>query len=268
MRALARDLARAERAAVYGRTGSCLGRSGTLVSFLLDAINVVTGNLDRDGGAMFGDPPVDFDRIAAALGLATYAKVRSRVGGLPEVLGSLPASVMAKEMTTPGKGQIRAFFVSAGNPVLSVPNGPELEAAMAGLDLSVAIDLYVTETSRHCDYILPATTMYEREDFPLPFLGLFTTPFIQMTEPVVEPAGEARQEWEVIDEIAKRIGVVPVSVRAARAIGKVGVRLSPRRIVDLLLRAARRAIGSACDAEGFRSRSSLPIRMESFWPTT
>ncbi len=237
VRELARHLAAADHAAVYGRTGSCLGRNGTLVAFLIDALNVVTGNLDREGGAMFGDPPIDFSRIADLAGLATYARVRSRVGDLPEVLGSLPASVMAKEMTTPGAGQIRAMFFSAGNPVLSVPNGDELERAIAGVELSVSIDLYVTETSRHCDFVLPATTMYEREDLPLPFLALFNTPFIQMTEPVVEPRGEARQEWEVIDDISKRIGVVPSSVWAARLLGKLGVRLSPRRLVDLLLRA-------------------------------
>jgi anaerobic selenocysteine-containing dehydrogenase len=240
LRALARDLAGAERAAVYGRTGSCLGRHGTMVSFLLDALNVVTGNLDREGGAMFGDPPVDFSRLADLVGLGTYARVRSRVGGLPEVLGSLPASLMAKEMTTPGPGRIRAFFVSAGNPVLSVPNGDELEAAMNGLELSVAIDLYVTETSRHCDFILPATTMYEREDFPLPFLALFSTPFIQMTEAVVEPRGEARQEWEVIEEIAERIGVTPSSSWPLRQLGRVGIKLSPERLVDLLLRTGPR----------------------------
>ncbi len=240
VRALAHDLATAERAAVYGRTGSCLGRNGTLVAFLLDALNLVTGNLDREGGAMFGDPPIDFSRIADLAGLATYAKVRSRVGDLPEVLGSLPASVMAKEITTPGNGQIRAMFFSAGNPVLSVPNGPELEAAIGEVELSVAIDLYVTDTSRYCDFVLPATTMYEREDFPLPFLALFSTPFIQMTEAVVKPRGEARQEWEVIDQISRRIGVVPSSVLAARLLGKVGVRLSPRRLVDMLLRAGPR----------------------------
>jgi formate dehydrogenase len=237
VRRLARDLARAERAAVYGRTGSCLGRNATVVSFLLDALNLVTGNLDREGGAVFGDPPVDFERLASLVNLATYDRVRSRVGDLPEVLGSLPASVMAKEMTTPGKGQIRAFFVSAGNPVLSVPNGAELEAAMAGLDLSVAIDLYVSDTSRLCDFVLPATTMYEREDFPLPFLSLFTTPFIQMTDPVTEPAGEARQEWEIIDQISRRVGVVPSSLRLLRFAGKAGIRLTPERLVDLILRA-------------------------------
>jgi formate dehydrogenase len=143
---------------------------------------------------------------------------------------------MAKEMTTPGKGQIRAMFFSAGNPVLSVPNGPELEAAIEGTELSVAIDLYVTDTSRHCDFVVPATTMYEREDFPLPFLALFSTPFIQMTDAVVAPRGEARQEWEVIEEISRRIGVVASSVWAARLLGKFGVRLSPTRLVDLLLR--------------------------------
>ena len=252
-RELARDLAAAPRAAVYGRTGSCLGRNGTLVSFLLDALNVVTGNLDREGGAMFGDPPLDFEGIAHGLGLATYDKVRSRVGNLPEVLGSLPASLMAKEITTPGPGQIRALFVSAGNPVLSVPNGAELEAAIGQLDLCVAIDLYISDTARHADIVLPATTMYEREDFPLPFLGLFTTPYITMTDAVIEPAGEARQEWEIIEEISKRIGIIPSSVRWARTLGRAGLRLSPERLVDLLLR-----IGPAGDLFGLR-RGGLSI---------
>jgi anaerobic selenocysteine-containing dehydrogenase len=236
VRELARDLAAAEHAAVYGRTGSCLGRSGTLVSFLLDALNLVTGNLDREGGAMFGDPPLPLEDLAERIGVSTYAKVRSRIGGFPDVLGNLPASLMAKEITTAGDGQIRALFVSAGNPVLSVPNGDELEAAMEELELSVSIDMYVNETNRHADYVLPATTFLEREDFPLAFLSLFTTPFIQMTEAVVEPMGEARQEWEIIEAISRRIGVTPSPAANLRTLGKVGVRIGPRRIVELLLR--------------------------------
>jgi anaerobic selenocysteine-containing dehydrogenase len=240
VRELARALAGAERAAVYGRTGSCLGLNGTLVAYLLDALNVVTGNLDRDGGAMFGNPPIAYDDLADRIGAGTYGKVRSRIGGFPEVLGALPAALMAKEMLTPGPGQIKALFVSAGNPVLSVPNGDELEAAMRDLDLFVSIDLYVTETNREADFVLPATTFLERDDFPLPFLPLFTTPFVQWTDRVVEPAGEARQEWEVIEQIARRIGVVPSSSRLARAAGRIGLRLSPERIVDLLLRTGPR----------------------------
>ena len=178
------------RAAVYGRTGSCLGRNGTLVAFLLDALNVVTGNLDVEGG---GRVRRLADRLRAtspiALGVATTARAARGSADFPDVLGALPATLMAKEITTPGKGQIRALFVSAGNPVLSVPNGDELEAAMGELDLMVSIDFYVNDTAKHADYVLPATTFLEREDFPLPFLGLFTTPFIQMTEAVVEPCG-------------------------------------------------------------------------------
>jgi anaerobic selenocysteine-containing dehydrogenase len=235
VRQLARDLAGAERAAVYGRTGSCLGRNGTLVAFLLDALNLATGNIDREGGAMFGDSPIPFEDLLEHLGVG-YGNGSSRIGGFPEVIGALPASVMAKEITTPGRGQIRALFVSAGNPVLSVPNGDELETAMDELDLCVAIDLYVSETAKHADFVLPAATFLEREDLPLPFLSLFTTPFIQMTEAVVEPAGEARQEWEIIEQVAERIGVVPSSSAAMRLLGRAGLKLSPRRLVEIGLR--------------------------------
>ena len=236
MRRLARDLAGAQRAAVYGRTGSCLGQRGTLVSFLLDALNVVTGNLDVPGGAIFGTGPIQLEELLHRIGADSYDTFRSRIGNLPEILGTLPATVMAEEITTPGPGQIRALFVSSGNPVLSIPNGPELEQAMRELDLMVAIDLYVTETSRHADYILPGTTFLERDDFPLAFLTFSLTPFVQWTEPVVTPRGEARQEWEIIDEISRRIGVTPASLSVLRALGRVGIRLSPQRLVDLLLR--------------------------------
>src|ERR687891_327384 len=204
-RELARDFARADSAAAYGRTGSCLGRFGTLVAFLLDALNAVTGNLDRPGGAVFGRPPVALDDVGERIGLDTYGKIRSRIGGFPDVIGNLPATLLPREIETPGDLQIRALFVSAGNPVLSVPDGGALERALGELDLFVSLDFYVNETNRHADYVLPTTTPYEREDVPLAFLGFFTQPFIQMTEAVVPPPGEARQEWEVIDAIARRI---------------------------------------------------------------
>lgn len=246
VRALARALASTERAALYGRTGTCLGRNGTLTSFLLDAVNVVAGNLDREGGAMLGTLGVPGERLANQLALKLvpigYDHRRSRIGGFPEVLGSQPASLMAKEMTTPGPGQLRALFVSAGNPVLSVPNGDELEAALGELDLMVSLDLYVNETNAHADYVLPATTMYERADFPLPFQTYLTTPFRQATEAVVPPAGEAREEWEVIDELmrgmARRAPALGALQVARRALGLFGRRLEPRMLVDLVVRLA------------------------------
>jgi formate dehydrogenase len=237
VRALARDLAAAPSAAVYGRTGSCLGRFGTLVAFLLDALNVVTGNLDAPGGWVFGRPAIALDEVAEQAGLATYGKWRSRVGNFPEVLGAAPASLMPREIVEPGAGQLRALFVSAGNPVLSVPDGGALESALDELDLFVSLDLYVTETNRHADYVLPATTFLEREDLPLAFLGLYTTPFVQWTEPVVEPRGEARDEWEVIDALGDALGISVLPTPQLRRLGRrLGKLVTPRRLVDLLLR--------------------------------
>src|SRR5919109_947505 len=234
LREVARAFAAAEGAAAYGRTGSCLGRFGTLVAFLLDALNAVTGNLDRPGGAVFGRPPVSLDDVGERIGLDTYGKIRSRIGGFPDVIGNLPATLLPREIETPGELQIRALFVSAGNPVLSVPDGGALERAIGELELFVSLDFYVNETNRHADYVLPTTTLYEREDVPLALLGFFTQPFIQVTDAVVPPAGEARQEWEIIDAIARRLGVAPYSMRALRRLARLGVRLSPQRLVDLL----------------------------------
>jgi anaerobic selenocysteine-containing dehydrogenase len=254
IREVARAFARAPSAAAYGRTGSCLGRFGTLVAYLLDALNVVTGNLDRPGGMVFGRPPIALDEIGEKIGLATYGKIRSRIGGYPDVIGNLPATLLPEEITTPGKGQVRAFFVSAGNPVLSVPDGTALEHALGDLELMVSLDFYMNETNRHADYILPATTFLEREDVPVAFLGLFSTPFIQVTKPVLPPAGEARQEWHVIDDLSRRIGIAPYSASALRMLAKLGLRLSPRRLIDLLLR-----IGPAGDRYGLR-RGGLSLR--------
>ncbi|HEY1276428.1 MAG TPA: molybdopterin-dependent oxidoreductase [Thermoleophilaceae bacterium] len=253
VRELARAFATADGAAAYGRTGSCLGRFGTLVAFLIDALNTVTGNLDSPGGAVFGRPPVSLDDVGERIGLDTYGKIRSRFGGFPDVLGNLPAALLPREIETAGELQIRALFVSAGNPVLSVPDGDALERALGSLELMVSLDFYVNETNKHADYVLPATTLYEREDVPLAFLGFFTQPFIQVTDAVVPPAGEARQEWEIIDAIARRIGVAPYSVPAFRALAKAGVRLTPRRLVDLLLRTGPRG-----DLYGLR-RSGLSL---------
>ncbi|WP_030171869.1 molybdopterin-containing oxidoreductase family protein [Spirillospora albida] len=254
VRALARDLAAAERAVVYGRTGTCLGRYGTLTAFLIDAVTLVTGNLDRPGGAVFGAAPLRLDELLRLSGLATYGKTRSRIGNYPDVLGTFPAGVMADEITTPGEGRMRALFVSAGNPLLSVPGGDSLGAALDELDLLVCVDLYVTETGRKADYILPATTFLEREDFPLPFLQNHLTPFVTWTEAVVPPRGEARQEWEIIDDLARRMRLGVGAFGPQRLAHRLGVRPSPRRLVDALLRT-----GPSGDWFGLRRRG-LSVR--------
>jgi anaerobic selenocysteine-containing dehydrogenase len=252
IRALARAFATAPSAVAYGRTGACLGSHATLVNVLLDALNIVTGNLDRPGGSVFARPPIDFTALAARLGLATFDSYRSRVGDLPEVLGQLPAPLMAAEIETPGPGQLRALIVSAGNPLLSVPGSQDLERALGKLELQVGIDLYVNETHRHADYVLPATTFYERDDVPLPLAEIQLTPFIQWTEAVVAPRGEARDDWQIIDDLARQLGFAAVAGVGAKWIGTSGAariaqramgfgvhRLTPTKLVDALLRTGR-----------------------------
>ncbi|OBI81915.1 molybdopterin-dependent oxidoreductase [Mycobacterium sp. E740] len=246
VRSLARDLVRTERAAVYGRVGTSIGENGTLTTYLLDAVNLAAGNLDVPGGSMFGRLGVPGERwlnkAGGALLRTVYSRRRSRIGGFPSVLGSEPAGVMAKEITTPGRGQVRALFVGAGNPVLSVPNGNELEAALESLDLMVGIDLYVNETLAHCDYVLPATSMYERDDFPLPFQTLQPTPFRQATEAVIAPVGQARAEWEIIDDLTARMWRSTPGLTVLALVRKVlaafGVRLRPRHLADVVIRLA------------------------------
>ena len=255
VRSLARDLARTPRAAVYGRVGTSTGENGTLTTYLLDAVNLVAGNLDQPGGSMFGRLGIPGERwlnkVGGAVLRTIYTRRRSRIGGFPSVLMSEPAGVMAKEMTTPGRGQIKALLVSAGNPVLSVPNGDELEDAMRGLDLKVGIDLYINETTAHCDYVLPAATMYERDDFPLAFQTLQPTPFRQATEAVVAPVGEARTEWEIIDDLMarmwRRTPALAMLAAARKAMGLFGSRLSPRLLVDAVIR-----LGEGGDLFGLR----------------
>jgi anaerobic selenocysteine-containing dehydrogenase len=235
-RALARDIVGARGAAIYGRTGSCLGHHGTLTAFLLDALAVVTGNLDRPGGLVFGSSPLDLEGAAERAGLATYGERRSRIGDFPDVLGQMPATLMAPEIETPGPGQLRALIVTAGNPVQSVPDGAALSRALGKLDLMVSIDIYPNDTSRFADYLLPATTWLEREDVPVAFQQFFFRPFIQHTEAVVPARGEAWEEWRIFEALGRALGVVPGITPSVRRLGKLGVRISPRRLIDLMLR--------------------------------
>jgi anaerobic selenocysteine-containing dehydrogenase len=228
----------------YIDVGTCVGRNGTLTAYLIDAVNLVAGKLDQPGGSVFstlGMPGQKLGTTAMGASLRrTYRRKRTRVGGFRAVIGSEPGALMAKEISTPGDRQIKALFVSAGNPVLSVPDGDEIESALDGLGLMVGLDLYVTETTAHCDYILPVTTMYERDDFALTFQTFQATPFRQATEAVVAPAGQARTEWDIISELVERMGrraPVFAALGLARKLTRVfGRPFTPRPLVDGMIR--------------------------------
>ncbi|TCO53430.1 molybdopterin-dependent oxidoreductase [Actinocrispum wychmicini] len=188
IRQVARDLAAAPTAAVYGRIGTTTAEFGTLSSWLVDALNVLTGNLDRPGGAMF----------PAAASRATYVRRRpfrmgrwhSRVRGLPEATGELPVATLADEITTPGQDQIRALFTVAGNPALSAPNGPRLGEALAELEFMVSVDPYLNETTRHATVILPPPRVLQAPHFDWALAGFGVRNFANYSPPILPlPAG-------------------------------------------------------------------------------
>ena len=159
IRRMARELAAAERGAVYARIGTCTQEFGTLASWLVDVLNVLTGNLDREGGAMFTRAAAGQKNSSGAGGSGKglrFGRWASRVRGLPESYGELPVAALAEEIDTPGEGQIRVLVTIAGNPLVSTPNSERLTRAVEGLDFMLAVDIYVNETTRHADVVLPA----------------------------------------------------------------------------------------------------------------
>jgi formate dehydrogenase len=238
VRRLARELAGAEAACAYGRP--VCGTFGTLAAWALGALNVVTGKLDVPGGAVFSDGLIDTVELAVRMGADERGRKRSRVGDHPDVVGELPSGILPDEITTPGEGQVRALVVTAGNPVLSTPNGAALAAALRSLECTVVLDMYESETAALADYLLPCTTFLEREDVPLLHSNLMLTPYAQWTDAVVPPQGEAKPEWEVFALLSDAMGVPMLDSRlfawARRAARLFGADLGPRALLDLLVR--------------------------------
>src|SRR5438552_11901060 len=205
IRALARELAAAPRAAVYGRIGTCTQEFGTLASWLVDVLNVLTGNLDREGGAMFPMAAAGARNTSGTPGKGRgvrFGRWKSRVRGLPEVYGELPASCLAEEIETPGEGQVRALITIAGNPALSTPNGARLERALAALDFMVSLDIYLNETTRHADVILPGLSPLEQSHYDLALRQLAIRNVATYSLPVFDPPADQLPEWETLLRLA------------------------------------------------------------------
>ncbi|WP_406235258.1 molybdopterin-dependent oxidoreductase [Nocardia sp. NBC_01009] len=195
---LAQELAAAPTAAVYARIGTCTAEFGTLTQWLVDVINVLTGNLDSPGGAMFAN--------AAAGGIARTKPFRtgrwaSRVRELPEAMGELPVATLADEITTPGQGQVRAVITVAGNPVLSAPSGARLDVAFAQLEFMVSVDRYLNETTRHADVILPPPRPVQSPHYDFALLQFAVRNYARYSRPLV-PLGDRPSEAGVIARLA------------------------------------------------------------------
>ena len=233
---LAREFATADSAVAYGRVGVCQQRTGTLVHWLINVLNAVTGNLDRPGGAMFPEPFLDLTltlRLARRGGERGHGRWHQRLSGLPELNGEVPVAGLAKEITTPGEGQVRGLVVYAGNPVMSTPGGRQLDAAFERLDWMVSIDAYVTETSRHADVILPPVSVLERGEVDVVFPLVSVRNTIRWNPPAVPKQEGGKEDWEILNGLTRRLGGGVLTRR--RAFSLAARVASPARIVDAAL---------------------------------
>ncbi len=288
IRRMGRELAAAPTAAVYGRIGTCTQEFGTLASWLVDVLNLLTGNLDRPGGAMF---PLGAAGHSNAVGEprrgrgARLGRFASRVRGLDEVFGELPVACLAEEIDTPGEGQVRALITMAGNPVISTPNSERLDAALRSLEFMVSLDVYINETTRHADVILPAPSPLRRSHYDLALYLFAVRNVANYSPPVLEPDPELPDEWvtllrlagvaagmgpnadvEMLDEgvarhlIARELET-PGSPVAGRTpdelLGALEPRVGPERLLDLMLRTGPYGDGFGARPEGGLSLAAL-----------
>jgi len=204
IRDLARQLSNTPKAALYGRMGISVQRYGSLCNWAIQIINILSGNLDRVGGTLLAQAAVGMVRPGDPT-TGNFGRWHSRVSSLPEFNGEIPATVMAEEMLTEGEGQAKGLFIMAGNPVSSSPNGRLVDTALEGLDFMVAIDIYINETTRHADLILPPTGSLEHDHYDLAFHKLAVRNTTRYNEPVFEPAPGAKHDWEIFNGLAKAL---------------------------------------------------------------
>ena len=224
IRQLARDFAGSPSAVCYARMGASTQSFGSLCQWANNVLNILTGNFDHEGGAMFTTPALDYVGMTSRKGKTrSYPERRSRVSGQPLYNGEFPVSVMAEEMETPGEGQIKALVCVAGNPVLTAPNGRRIEQGLEGLDFMLAIDIHVNDTTRHADLILPGTVALEEDIYDMVFHSFAVRNTAAWAPAIFAPPEGNPQEWEVIAQLTARL-------TGANRVGP-----SPEQVLGMLL---------------------------------
>ncbi len=253
LRGVVDDYLAADGAALYCSTGVNMGTNGSLAYWIQEVVNAITGNLDRPGGLLVGNGIVDFPKLMHRAGKLTEDD-RSRIGGLRKTNGAFAGGVLADEILTPGEGQVRALFVTGGNPLMTMANSGRLREAFEDLDLLVTLDIFLNETGSLADWVLPATAPFQRPDLPFSFpslLGLQSRPYLQATRAVLPPVGQQLDEATIYVELARACGVDlfgsrPLQRLLERLVDRAarkdpdGIgRLPQERILSLVLRLAR-----------------------------
>lgn len=203
---IARDFANSDTAVCYGRMGVSTQEFGGVCQWLINVLNIVTNNTDKIGGAMFTKAAIDLVFMTGVQGkVGNFDRYRSRLHNLPEYSGELPVATLADEILVEGEGQIKALICTAGNPVLSIPNGKKLEKALAELEFMVSIDIYLNETSKHADIILPTTNGLETAHYDLVFHQFAIRNTAKYSDILFEKDDNQKHDWQILNELTERI---------------------------------------------------------------
>jgi anaerobic selenocysteine-containing dehydrogenase len=283
VRRITREFAQAGSGAVYGRIGTCTQEFGTLASWLVEVVNILSGHFDSPGGAMFPLPAFGGPTTRGAAGKGRGARLgrwHSRVRGLPEMFGELPVAAMAEEMETPGDGQIRALVTAGGNPCVSTPNVARLTRAIESLDFTVSLDLYLHETSRLADVVLPAPSPLQQAHYDIAFNNLSVRNNARWADAALPLEDGEQQEWQTLLRLAAAVapegvdaGMVEqltvtravelaVADEGSRVHGRdrdeilqaLGGTPGPERLVDLALRSGAYGDGFGANRGGLTLR--------------
>ena len=229
--------AKADKAVCYGRMGLSTQSYGTVCQWMIQLINILSGNFDRVGGTLFTRPAFDVIDFMAKIGSrGSFGRRFSRVRGLPEFSGEFPSATLADEILEPGEGQIRGLFTIAGNPILSLPHGQKLEKAFAQLELHVAIDFYCNETTRHAHYILPPSSPLEHAHYDVVFNSFAVRNIARFSPAVLSKPKGAKDDWEILLELWSRIGVRSLAQKLQRRATLTAVKFfGVERVIDLFL---------------------------------
>lgn len=234
---IAEALVHAPTGVVYSRMGPSCSRHSTLACYAVELLNIITGRLGAVGGSMFPTPAIDLTRLARFAGSDGFDRHQSRVHRRPEVVGELPAATLAAEIETPGPGQVRGLITYAGNPVLSIPNGRRISNALDRLEFMVSIDIYINETTRYADVILPPASILTDEHADLYFANLAVRNVFRWSDGVVAQGDAERADWQILLELTERLGGllgVPLIDGACRL---AGLKLTPAHLTRWALRA-------------------------------
>ncbi len=257
VRALARRFCAAPSAVCYGRVGTCMNDFGTVASWLIDVLNLISGNLDRVGGALFPMPAVDLAEILELRGSpGHFGEARTRVRDLPTFNDERPTACLADEILEPGEGRLRGMITIAGNPCLSAPGSERMNDAFGKLDFYVAVDFYLNETTRHADLILPPLWSLEHDNHEVLFHGFAVRNTARYSPVVIAPPEDGREDWQILSQLALRIAEKKASgpLRAALLRAARDLVPTPRIVLDVCLRIGHYGDGFRPWRRGLRLR--------------